>query len=77
MVERTSERILSDDKIKFMREYEEKLIMRIVNRSQKTLSNDKLLSTKETFIRQNPSLVPSQLSLDIIPILRNLKTQLE
>ena len=77
MVERTSERILSDDEIKFMREYEEKFIMRIVNPSQKTLSRDKLLSTIETFIRQNPSLVPSQLSLDIIPILRNLKTQLE
>lgn len=77
LVERTSERILSDDEIKFMREYEEKFIMRIVNPSQKTLSRDKLLSTIETFVRQNRSLVPSQLSFDIIPILRNLKTQLE
>lgn len=77
LVERKSEKSLSDDEIRFMRDYGEKFIMRIVNPSQKTLLNDKLFSEIELFVRQNPSLVPLQLGFDIIPILKIFKSQLE
>ena len=76
-VERKLDFTLTDNDKKFMKDYEEQFIMKIIYPSNKKLSKVQFSSMLETFIHQNPSLVPLQLSFDIIPFVEVWKSQLE